>query len=474
MSNVVPISNTGLTIPHNIEAEQAVLGALLLNNDVLNAIGHLSAEHFYDPVHARIFEAAQKRISRGMVTTPVTLKNVFAVDAGMADLGGPEYLARLAGAAISVAAAPDYAAVIIDQWRRRTQISILNTALDSVVSSEDPDDGLAQMESALLDVDDSPMQRATGMSFAAASNAAIERMNMAYSGQEPPGISLGIKELEACIGKAQPGDYILMAGRPSMGKSAVAIEMARRMAKAGVAVVYWCHEMAPEDNAERLLSSETRNRGVRIPYREARMGKMSEDEFRAVLEGAREVENLPIHFVESSVTNMDRLTHEIRSKVRRFRRQGFDDVVVVMDYLQQIQNAGRSRYEVVTASSAAAKATAMDLRCPLLVLAQLSRSVEQRENKRPMLADLRDSGQIEQDANTVLFLYRDEYYLERAIQADPDAPDAPDLRVALDRSRGKLEIIVAKQRSGPLWTVPVRFDGATNYIGPMRDPEIEI
>ena len=448
----------------NVEAEQALLGALLLENGVFDLVSSVvEARHFYDPVHARIFEAIEKRIGLGLTASAVTIKGVMARDEGLEALGGPEYLAAMAGAAVSIVAAPDYAETIRNMWIRRQRADILDQAMEGLWDASDPDEVMAEMESQLLDVDEAPSVRSAGCTMAHALNTAVERMNQAYSGAEVPGVSLGIPELEKIIGKAQPGDYILLGGRPSMGKSAVAGEIARRIAKAGTAVVYWCHEMAPEDNAERILSAEVRERGLAVAYRDARAGRMSEDEFRSILEAGRDMESLPIHYVESSFRDITRVCHEMRSKARRFQRQG-RDVVLVVDYLQQLTGPGRSRYEIVSDASAALKALAMEVRCPILVLSQLSRQVEHRDVKRPSLADLRDSGQIEQDANTVLFIYRDEYYLERDIQADPDADDVEVMRVALDRARGKLEIIVAKQRSGPLRTAVVRFDGATNSI----------
>lgn len=467
MSDVVPFRQPGqpeaAPPPHNIEAEQAVLGTLLLMNDTSEQMGALEPKHFFDPVHAKVYEMARRRIGLGMVASPVTLKGTLAADAGLAQLGGPDYLARLAGSVIAPSAVADYAGLIVDAWRRRQQMEILSRAIEAVSYAEDSDAALSEMESELLDVDEAQTQRASGITLGGALNEAIERMNAAYSGQTPPGISMGIPELERIVGKAQPGDYILIGARPSMGKSALAIDMARRMASAGTAVVYWCHEMAPADNAERLLTAETRARGVKVAYRDARAGRMSEAQFKALLEAGRAVEGLPIHFVESSIRDVTRVSHELRARARRYQRQG-RDVVIVVDYLQQLTGAGKSRYEVVSETSAALKALAMEVRCPIIVLAQLSRSVEARDVKRPMMADLRDSGQIEQDANTVLLLYRDEYYIERQLQADPDGPDAPEISVLLDRARGKLEIIVAKQRSGPLETALVGFDGATNTI----------
>lgn len=449
--------------PVNIEAEQALIGAMLINNEIADHLSGLDPEHFHDPVHGRIYGLIMRRIAEGRRADAVALRMLLADDEGLAELGGTDYLARLAGAAISIIAAPDYARDIMDLARRRRHMAALDEAIAALPTAEDPDDVLAALESA-LSADDGPTdQRRSGTTLSGAMEAALNGMNEAYHGRAPTGISLCIPVLEEVIGKARPGDYILLAGRPSMGKSAIASEIARRAAHKGTAVVYWCHEMAPEDNAERMLSAALRENGIRLPYRDARAGDMSEGQFRSMIETAHDMRTAPITFIEPAIRKMDRLCHEIRRHARRYQRAGHD-VLVVVDYLQQIDPGGRSRYESVTEASMAMKALAMELRAPILVLAQLSRGVEQRENKRPMLSDLRDSGQIEQDANTVLLLYRDEYYLERALEADPDSPDAPAIEVALSKVRGALDILVAKQRSGPIKTVRLGFEGATNTL----------
>ena len=448
--------------PFNIEAEQALLGALLLNNDIADRLAGLEAEHFYDPVHERIYGLAMRRIAQAQRADAVALKMLLAGDEGLAQLGGTDYLARLAGAAISIVAAPDYARIITDLAARRRTLAALQDAQQALPTAEDPSEVMAALEAALAG-EEAGAGRESGIGLASAMERAIAGMNEAFQGDGPTGISLGIPALEEVIGKARPGDYILIAGRPGMGKSSVASVIAHRAALQGTAVVYWCHEMAPEDNAERMLTAGLRDRGGRISYRDARAGRMSEAEFRSLIALAHDMRGLPVHFIEPSIRRMARLQHEIRRHVRRFQRQG-RFVLIVLDYLQQIDPGGRTRYESVSDASMGMKALAMELRVPVLVLSQLSRRVEDRDPPRPMLSDLRDSGQLEQDANTVLLLHRDEVVLQRAIEGDPEGDRAVDLRRALDRCQGLLEIIVAKQRSGPLCTVRVGFDGASSSL----------
>ena len=453
---------TARPLPHSIEAEQALLGALLLNNEIAERLAGLEERHFYDPVHGRIFALAMRRIAEARRADAVALKMLLADDEGLQALGGTNYLASLAGAAVSIVAAPDYARDIIDLARRRHCLAALDEASAAIPSAEDPDDVLAQLEAALTDNQDGP-QRHAGASVREAMVSAVTGMQEAFQGGTPSGISLGIPALEEAIGKAGPGDYLLLAGRPGMGKSALAVEIARRLARAGVGVPYWCAEMFAEDNASRMIAAALREKGVTLSYRDARAGRMSEAEFRAVIEAAREMERLPIHFIDPAITDLRRLSHEFRRVARRFQREG-RPVVCVVDYLQKIRTGAQKPYERVSEASAGIKTLAMQLGCPFLVLSQLSRAVENRDPPRPNLSDLRDSGEIEQDANTALLLYREAYYLERALEADPDSEHANETRAALNRASDILEIIVAKQRSGPIRTVRVGFDGATNAI----------
>lgn len=453
--------------PHNLEAEQALLGALLLNNDMLDSVANIVAgPDFYDPVHGFIFDTVETRVSKGDLASPVTLKSVMAEHEGLAELGGTDYLTRLVGAAVSVIAAPDYAKIIRDLSRRRRAIEALHVASDRIAAHDgEIVDVTADLHEAL---DDAVPDQGAGCTLADALNAAASRMNDSFNGVRLPGIDLGIPELTDRIGNAQPGDMILLAGRPSMGKSAVSIEIARRCALEGKAIVYWCGEMAPEDNAERMMTAAAKAAGVGVPYNLARQGKMQEHQFKALLEAARDMQDFPFEFVESSIKDMGRLKMEIRRRVRRFQKQG-KEVLLVFDYLQMAEDgSARSKYEEVSRISRTTKDLGLSLRCPSLVLAQLSRDVERREDKRPMLSDLRDSGQIEQDANTVIFCYRDEYYLERAMPTEDDER-FPEAYAMLARTKGVMELIVAKQRSGPLGTARIGFDGATNSIYSLAD-----
>lgn len=453
-------------LPHNIEAEQALLGALLLNNEVIDRI-RIDHDDFFDPVHARIYAKARQVIEKGGLASPVTMKPHLAADQGLAELGGTDYLARLAGATISIKSCPFYADSIVDLRRRRDALKAIEDAV-SAISNIDGDlpETLATLLEALTDAD-GPSRSIITMRQAL--KVATERMNDAYTGKKLPGVDLGVPELTEKMGNALPGEVILLGGRPSMGKSALALEMAKRASKAGAGVAYWCGEMAPEDNAERAMSSEAKSQGTSVAYHAARRGRMNEDQFRALLLAGRDLESLPFVFIEPSIKRLDRILHETRRQVRYFQKQDRETLVVI-DYLQMIDAPGKNGYESVSAASKAIKALAIELRTPILLLSQLSRAVESRDNKRPTLSDLRESGQIEQDANTVLFCYRDEYYLERLANTETDAEKASSMIALLEKQKGIMELIIAKQRSGPIETVEVGFQGSTNSITSLGGP----
>ena len=445
----------------NIEAEQALLGALLLNNEMYEIVSPvIGAADFYDPVHARIWEAIGSKIKAGALASPITMKAHLADDEGLAELGGTDYLARLAGAAISISASPDYAEIIRDLSRRRSAIEAFESAIEDVTKFGDLGEIAGRVQGALVNTFDEGKR---SVSISDALTTAAERINAAYQGDNPPGVDLGIPELTKIIGLAQPDDMILLAGRPSMGKSAIAIEIARRCARDGVGVVYWCGEMSPQENAVRMMSAGAQDGGMGVPYSLARQGKIGENQFKALLQAGRDMESYPFRFISTSMTYMDDLANEIRRNVNALRKS-CEDVIVVFDYLQLANDQGKSSYEIVSRISRSIKRLGGELQTPMLTLAQLSRAVESRDNKRPQLSDIRDSGTIEQDASNVIFIYRDEYYQRRALPPE-DSDLYPSALAALEMSAGKIELIVAKNRSGPApETAHIGANLATNTI----------
>jgi replicative DNA helicase len=436
--------------PHNVEAEQQLLGALLLSGEY--AGGALSeAMHaggvdlFHDPVHAEIFATIVAKDKAGQLVSPVTMADHFRNHDGMAGLGGVKYLVRLAGAAISPAAASSYVAMLADLRRKRDLIEVMNAAQAAIARGEDGADLIsARMEASLSGLQ--PVGANRPVSMLAASTEALEAAHNAYRGEDNGGIKSCLPSLDAIVPGFFPGELILLGGRPSMGKTAVALSFALNAARNGHGVCIASLEMTPDAMAMRAISEATANDGTGVSYSQMRTGDMTEAQMRALVRAQEKVGILPVHFLPPSYRDIGALiagVRQVKAKLRGNLR------LVVVDYLQLIRGQGRSRYEEIT---------------EMLALSQLSRAVEQRDDKRPIMSDLRESGQLEQDADTILFCYRDEYYLER------ERPEMDDLEAyrawqdAMDKAKNRLEVIVAKQRQGQIGTAHMKFNAATNVI----------
>lgn len=466
--------------PHSIEAEQAILGVLMRDTSGAwrHVSGRLTAEHFHDPVHGRIFAAVERMAERGADAGPGIIATLMRDDAGLAEFGGSAYLVRMCAAILTAAALPDYVQLVRDSWARREIIRIADEAAGKARTDRDeatPDSIAAEIETGLSALGEATTDRPVRVGLATALAEAMSIANIGFqaeaSGDDDaaPRIPTGWAPLDSLIGGFRPGEFIVVGGATSMGKSVVGTEIARSAAKRGVGVVMWGGEMTPADLSMRLACAEMQDRtGECLPYGLAMDGRMSEGRYRTLLETARGMERLPITLIEPGVSHVDRVAGEITRGVRRWRAEGRKALVVV-DYLQLLRAEGRSGYERVSGVSTALKALTIRLRVPVVAMAQLSRSREIWPNNRPGLADLRESGQIEQDANTCLFVYRDDYYLDRMLQAAEqsaslDVDEIDRLRAALDRARGKLDLIVAKQRSGPLGTATVNVDLRTSRV----------
>jgi replicative DNA helicase len=448
--------------PSNIEAEQALLGAILLNNEILGSLRGLEADHFYEPVHGRIFALASQWIGEGRLASPVTLKPSLCDDEGLRELGGPVYLARLAGSTISIVAAPDYAKIVREMYGRRAVIEAAELA--SIRASSFGEEGGVVEAMIGLDEDLDAIRgftqtKAPSITFAQASVRAAERMleAQAHGGGEKTGLAA----VDSLLGGLYPGDLILLAGRPSMGKTALAISIARSIAARGVHVKLASLEMQEPDIAMRMVSESLRVGNVKIPYRDIRAGTLQEHQVKTVLEGYRDMEALPIDIIGPHVRRLQHLIAEIRRTVKKSRAQGHPVGVIIIDYLGLIQCNIENDNSRMSAIVAAVKGLAAELGVAIIALSQLNRKVEDRNNKRPLLNDLRDSGSLEQDADTVLFVYRAEYYLQREEpQTGSDAH--PEWMQAMDEARGKMDIICAKQRNGAVGSVTVDAELETN------------
>ena len=453
-------------LPQNIEAEQAVLGAVLLNQNTLDRLGFLLPDHFFDPVHARIFAACRKRYEAGEHVSAVVMRSIIGSDPGLQELGGPDYLGRLAAAVVAVSAAPDYARAIVELYSRREVITAAENAV-TAATAMDADSGAEEaIERLERDLDTirgrTQLKRATAGAQIAMTDA-VDRMLEAR--EKGPGTPTGIADLDEHMGGLYPGDLTIIAGRPGMGKSLVATAIARRIAERRRHVIVSSLEMPETDIANRWISERLRTRGQGIAYRDMRRGRLDDDQTRTIIETALALSELPVDFIGMHVRRLSHIAAEVRRITRKARANGDEVGAFVLDYIGLV-DLGDDRLtenQKITRITGALKALAGELKIPVIALSQLSRGVETRENKRPFLSDLRDSGSIEQDADNVIFCYRDEYYLERARPTEDDER-FPEWAVRVERTRGKLELISAKQRNGAVGTVTVGCDPAFNRI----------
>jgi replicative DNA helicase len=447
----------------SVEAEQGVLGALLLNNDLLPSVTGLEARHFAEPLHGQIFDAIKLRVESGRPATPITLRADF--EDALSDLGGGAYLVRMCGAAIPSGLA-GYASHIRELWGRRMVQEAAERAAAAAASPQGADIArvAADLETAVADALTGAATKPLSRSVGASVIDAVREMGDAYQAGAPVGARSMLAPLDDVIGAFRPGRLYVLAGRPSMGKTALALVMAANVAQQGSPVAFVSLEMPDVDLTRRLVSQELRRDGVSLPHKLIEQGSVSEDQFRQVAMKAREVGSLPIRFISADYRDLDRLSLAIK---HAHRAHGIG--MVVVDYMQLVQVAqARSTFDRVSAVSKAMKGMAMRLQVPVLALSQLSREVEARDVPRPKLSDLRASGEIEEDADTVILVYREEYYLERKALPVKDADRSAHF-TALADSRNIVECIVAKNRAGPVATARLKCDLACNWIEAAPD-----
>lgn len=453
--------------PHNIEAEQMLLGSIMTDNATLDrVVDILRPDHFYDPVHREIYERCVARIQREHLVSPVTLKSEMDTHAGLQELGGSAYLAKLAGAALP-RYVRDYAKAVIEQHDRRITVEALSAAQERLYAGEAPLptlEGLAAVTQSLSHSDGQPVS----VSFLTAMTEAIGAANEAYAGTSG-GLMTGLTDLDKLLGGLVGGDMVILGGAPSMGKTSLAVHVANTVAERGQGVAIVSLEMTAPSLAVRTLSAKTS-----IPYSKIRSGDMSEAEFRKVIERGREMQAHPVEIVQPHVRD----TAAIYAAVKRCRAdleaKGTPLAMVMIDYLQLVRAPGKSRYEQVTNISMQIKGLAMQLDVPVVALSQLSREVTTRDNKRPRMSDLRESGQLEQDADAILFAHREAYYLTREgppTQRDGTVKegDRADWQAAVEAQKNRMEIIVAKNRAGAIGTAHVGFHDATNRVWNLQD-----
>ncbi|WP_292291430.1 replicative DNA helicase [Marivita sp.] len=470
------------TMPHSIEAEQQLLGAILTNNDVFDRVASIiGPQHFYDPVHARIFDIASARIAKNNLASPVTLKAFMEDDEGLKELGGPAYLARLAGAAISSFAVRDYAQMIYDLAVRRDLIALgrdISAKAAKVDVASEPREQIVEAEQALYKLAEQGRSESGFQSFLKAVTDAVNVANAAYQREGGlAGISTGLVDMDRKLGGLHKSDLLILAGRPSMGKTSLATNVAFNIAKAyrkgvrpdgtegtveGGVVGFYSLEMSAEQLAARILSEASE-----VPSEQIRRGDMTEAEFRRFVEAAKSLEACPLYIDDTPALPISQLA----ARARRLKRTHGLDVLMV-DYLQLVKGTGKgeNRVNEVSEITQGLKAIAKELDIPVIALSQLSRQVESREDKRPQLSDLRESGSIEQDADVVMFVFREEYYKEREKPGEHELEKMAAWQDEMERLHGRAEVVIGKQRHGPIGTVELSFEGRFTRFGNLVKP----
>jgi replicative DNA helicase len=468
--------------PHNIEAEQALLGAILINNEAYDRVsGFLEPHHFFDPLHGRIFETALKLIQSGKHATPVTLKTFFDNEEPIGGITVPQYLGRLAAHATSVINAEDYGRTVYDLSVRRDLIMIgedmVNVAYDSPVDMP-PEKQIEESEGRLYGLAEKGKYGSGFMSFGHALTDAIEMASQAYQRDGGlSGLSTGMKDLDRALGGLQRSDLIILAGRPSMGKTALATNIAFNVAKAyktetgpggieevtdGALVGFFSLEMSSEQLATRIISEQAQLSSEKI-----RRGLITEDEFHRLVRATQELQSLPLYIDHTGGISIAQLAARAR-KLKRQRGLG----LLVVDYLQLLagsKRSGEGRVQEITEITTGLKALAKELEVPVIALSQLSRQVENREDKRPQLSDLRESGSIEQDADVVMFVFREEYYVQRREPTITKVEEHQKWQDEMDQVTGIGEVIIGKQRHGPTGTVRLQFTGEFTRFSDLAD-----
>src|SRR5689334_19933959 len=458
--------------PHNIEAEQSLLGAILVNNDAFYRVSDfLESKHFYEPIHQTIYETSASLIRMGKIATPVTLKTFLPADTDIGGMTIGQYLARLAAEATTIINAQDYGRTVYDLSLRRDLIGIgedmVNVAYDAPVDFQ-PRAQIEDAERKLYELAESGRYDGGFQKFSQALAVAVDLAAKAFQRDgKLSGISTGMRDLDTKMGGLQHSDLIIVAGRPGMGKTSLATNIAYNVARAyvgelqadgttkaanGGVVGFFSCEMSADQLATRIVAERTG-----IPSSHIRRGGISEADFDKIREVSIELQSLPFYVDATGGLSIAQLM----ARARRLKRQKGLDLLVI-DYIQLLSGSGKrsdNRVQEITEITTSLKALAKELNVPIIALSQLSRQVENRDDKRPQLADLRESGSIEQDADVVIFVYREEYYLQNK-EPRIGTPEYEKWQTEMELAHGKAEVIIGKQRHGPTGTVNLHFDAA--------------
>ena len=456
------VENSEKKMPCNIEAEQAVIASILVSNEIYDEISPIiDDQKFFDPVHVKLYETIEKLISKGLLANPITLKNHFENNEGLKELGGQEYLIKITKFSTSVRQAIDYANIVQEMHLRRELIKISQSVLDE--ASADGDVSISgetiiqDAEKSLFDLAERGHFNQSFMKFDDALKQTIEMAKSAYQNEEGlVGVPTGLTDLDSRLGGLHKQDLVIIAGRPSMGKTALATNIAFYAAKniekkgSKSTVAFFSLEMSSEQLSTRILSEQSRIRSNDI-----RRGKVSEKEFEQFIETSKNIFELPLYIDETPAITIAAISNRSRRIKRLFGLE-----LIVVDYIQLMRSSGKKDYnrvQEISEITQGLKALAKELNVPVLALSQLSRAVEQRDDKKPQLADLRESGSIEQDDDVVMFVYREAYYLERK-EPTLGSIEHAEWQQKMNEISSLAEIMIGKQRHGPTGNVKVEFE----------------
>jgi len=483
-ADLTPVAPPYRTAPHNIELEQALLGAILVNNEAFYRVSDfLEPRHFFEPIHQKLYEITASLVRIGKTATPITLKTHLPSDLEVAGLTASQYLARLAAEATTVINASDYGRNIYDLAIRRALIGIgeeiVNASYAAAVD-ERPQDQIEQAERSLYELAETGRYGGGFQGFTQALTTAVKMVANAYQRDgKLSGLATGLRSLDSKLGGLQKSDLVVLAGRPGMGKTALATNIAYNVAKAwegtvradgvvessnGGIVGFFSLEMSAEQLATRIISEQTG-----IASNRMKRGDIKVPDFDRISETARDMEQMPLYIDETGGLSIAQLA----ARARRLKRQRGLDLLVI-DYIQLLSGSSRraqeGRVQEVTEITTALKALAKELNIPILALSQLSRAVESRDDKRPQLSDLRESGSIEQDADVVMFVFREEYYLANR-QPRPGTPEHAEWQTEMNAVLGKAEVIIGKQRHGPTGTVGLQFEAEVTRFSDLAEAD---
>ena len=454
------VKNQFKELPNNIEAEQAVIGSILVSNDIFDDVSIIiDNKKFYDPVHQKIFAAIENLISKGMLANPITLKNYFENDNSLAELEGHEYLVKLTKFSTTIRQAIEYSKIVYDMHIRRELIKISETMTENASNKilDLPGNKIIEdSERLLFDLAEKGSLNTSFIKFDQALNYTIEMASNAYKNEEGiVGVPTGLTALDDRLGGMHNSDLLIIAGRPSMGKTALATNIAFHAAKklqlkgTKSSIAFFSLEMSSEQLSTRILAEQSR-----IKSNDIRRGRISEEQFDKFIETSKNISELPLYIDETPAISIAAMSN----RARRIKRlYGLD--LVVVDYIQLMSasNTRDGRVQEISEITKGLKALAKELSVPVLALSQLSRAVEHRDIKKPQLSDLRESGSIEQDADVVMFVYREAYYLERK-EPRPATVDHAEWQAKMNEVSNLAEIIIGKQRHGPTGNINVEFE----------------